>query len=133
MVAYGPASTRPKSATRRPLSAPSGVLLKAPPNGLAGGLLALAAIYLPSFLLVLGALPYWERLKSVPRLRAGLDIANAAVVGLLLAALWNPVFTSAVASPLDLAIALAALVALTLRLPPWLVVIACGALGAMLG
>ncbi len=69
----------------------------------------------------------------MPRLRTGLDIANAAVVGLLLAALWNPVFTSAVASPLDLAIALAALVALTLRLPPWLVVIACGAMGAMLG
>ncbi|MEO6012835.1 MAG: chromate efflux transporter [Devosia sp.] len=110
----------------------AGALLKAPPNGLAGGLLALAAIYLPSFLLVLGALPYWQQLKTVPRLRAGLDIANAAVVGLLLAALISPVFTSAVFAPLDLTLALVALAALFLRAPPWLVVIAMGAVGALL-
>jgi len=108
----------------------AGVLLKTPPNGIAGGLLALGAIYLPSFLLVLGALPYWTRLKQIPRLRAALDMANAAVVGLLLAALINPVFTSAVGKPLDLLIAAIALAALTLRLPPWLVVLASGAIGA---
>ena len=56
--------------------------------------------------------------------------ASQAVVGLLLAALCTPVFTSAVFSPLDLAIALAALAALTLRCPPWLTVLACGAVGA---
>lgn len=108
----------------------AGMLLRRPPNGVGGGLLALGAIYLPSFLLVLGALPYWTRWKALPRLRAGLDTANAAVVGLLLAALCTPVFTGAVFGPLDLVIALLALGALLLRLPPWLVVIACGGLGA---
>ena len=92
----------------------------------------MGAIYLPSFLLVLGALPYWERFRSIPRLRSALDIVNAAVVGLLLAALIDPVFTSSVSSVLDVAIALAGLAALYLRVPPWLVVIACGALGAVL-
>jgi len=105
----------------------AGDVLRVWPNGIAGGLLALGAIYLPSFLLVLGALPYWERLKTIPRLRGGLDIANAAVVGLLLAALCTPVFTSAVFSLLDLAVALTALAALTLRCPPWLAVIASAA------
>jgi chromate transporter len=108
----------------------AGALLKSWPNGLAGGLVALLAIYLPSFLLVLGALPYWTRLKTIPRLRSALDLANAAVVGLLLAALCTPVFTSAVFSFLDLGVATLALVALFLRAPPWLVVIACGAVGA---
>jgi chromate transporter len=108
----------------------TGDLLRAWPNGIAGGLLGLVAIYLPSFLLVLGGLPYWERLKATPRLRGGLDIANAVVVGLLLSALCTPVFTSAVFSGLDLVIALVALGALVLRCPPWLTVIACGAIGA---
>ena len=110
----------------------AGTLLHNPPNGIPGGLLALGAIYLPSFLLVLGALPYWERFRSIRRLRSALDIVNAAVVGLLLAALIDPVFTSSVSSVLDVAIALAALAALYLRVPPWPVVIACGALGAVL-
>ncbi len=110
----------------------AGDQLRGWPNGIAGGLLALVAIYLPSFLLVLGALPYWTRLKTVPQLRAALDIANAAVVGLLLAALCTPVFTSAVFSPLDLAIAIIALAALGVRVPPWLVVFGCAALGAAL-
>ncbi len=108
----------------------AGALLDNSPNGIAGGVLALAAIYLPSFLLVFGALPYWDQLKSVPRLRAGLDLANAGVLGLLLAALIDPVFTSAVFGWVDAAIALAALAALFLRVPPWLVVILCGAAGA---
>jgi len=110
----------------------AGMQLKAWPNGVWGGLLALTAIYLPSFLLTLGALPYWTRLKTITRLRAGLDLANAAVVGLLLAALCNPVFTSAVFSPLDLAIAAAALTALWIRVPPWLVVLGGGVVGVAL-
>lgn len=110
----------------------AGALLKSPPNGIAGGVLALLAIYLPSFLLVLGGLPFWQRWKAVPRLRAGLNAANAAVVGILLAALITPVFTSAVARPLDLAVAALALAALVLRTPPWLVVIACALIGLTL-
>ena len=108
----------------------AGALLRNPPNGIPGGLLALGAIYLPSFLLVLGALPYWDRLRTLPRLRAGLDLINAAVVGLLLAALIDPVITSSVTNVLDVLIAIMALIALTLRIPPWLVVLTCGAIGA---
>lgn len=110
----------------------AGALLHNPPNGIWGGLLALAAIYLPSFLLVLGALPWWERLRTVPRLRNALDLVNAAVVGLLLAALIDPVFTSSVTNVVDIIVAALALAALCIRTPPWLVVLACGAVGAAL-
>ena len=95
-------------------------------------LLGLGAIYLPSFLLVFGALPYWQSLRANPRLRAGLDLANAAVVGLLLATLYDPVFTSAVFGPFDLAWAIAALVLLLARTPPWLVVLLSAGVGATL-
>ena len=108
----------------------AGALLQSPPNGIAGALLGLGAIYLPSFLLVFGALPYWQSLRANPRLRAGLDLANAAVVGLLLATLYDPVFTSAVFGPLDLAWGIAALVLLLIRTPPWLVVLLSAAAGA---
>jgi len=107
-----------------------GALLHAPPNGIAGALLGLGAIYLPSFLLVFGALPYWQSLRANPRLRAGLDLANAVVVGLLLATLCDPVFTSAVFGPLDLAWGVAALGLLLIRTPPWLVVLLSAAAGA---
>ena len=109
----------------------AGALLKGWPNGILGGTLALLAIYLPGTLLVLGGLPYWERLRNVPRLRAGLDMANAATVGLLCAALYTPVFTSAVRGPWDVAVALLAMLALH-RLPPWLMVILCGGIGALI-
>ena len=99
-----------------------------PPNGAVGGLLVLVATYLPSFLLLIGALPWWTRLESIPRLRRALDGANAAVVGLLLAALVTPVTTSTIAGPWDLALAALALMALTLRVPPWLVVLLSGAI-----
>ena len=112
----------------------AGATLAMPPNGIAGAALALVAIYLPSFLLVFGALPFWYRLRQVARLRAALDIVNAAVVGLLLAALYDPVFVSAVARPADLALALLALGALVIvRIPPWLVVVLSAAAGPLLG
>jgi len=109
----------------------AGALLTLPPNGIGGGLLALVAIYLPSFLLLFAALPWWPLLKSIPRLRRALDGANAAVVGLLLAALIGPVYTGAVAGPWDLPLAALALMALGLRVPPWLVVLASGAIGPL--
>ena len=111
----------------------AGSLLKSPPSGIAGGFLALTAIYLPSFLLLFGALPWWARLKSIPRLRRALDGANAAVVGLLLAALITPVASSTIAGPWDLPLAALALMALTLRVPPWLVVLVSGAIGPLFG
>jgi chromate transporter len=94
---------------------------------------ALLAILLPSFLLVLGALPHWQRLRSNPRAQAALAGANAAVVGLLLAALYDPVGTGAITSPAAAALVIAAFAALQFaRLPPWLIVIACAVCGGIL-
>lgn len=106
-----------------------GAQLDNPTGGWLAGLVALGAIYLPAFLLVLGALPYWTVLKQLPRLRRALDAANAAVVGLLLAALINPILPSALTGPVNTAVALVALGALVLRVPPLVVVLACGAAG----
>jgi chromate transporter len=99
------------------------------PSGWLGGLLCLLAIFLPAFLLVIGSLPFWAALRAKPPLRAALLGINAGVVGLLLAALYDPVWTSTVRGPLDVALAALAFAALTAgRLPPWLVVVV-GALG----
>jgi len=102
-------------------------------GGVSGAALALCAIYLPSFLLVFGVLPFWSRLSGNRQARAALNGANAGVLGILAAALYTPVFTGAVAGPLHAALAASAYAALTLgRLPPWLVVIACGLAGLVL-
>jgi len=92
-------------------------------NGWAGAALALVAIFLPAFLLVVGALPFWDVLRTRGSFQAALRGINAAVVGLLLSALYHPVWTSAIHSPADFALALAAFGLLALwRTPPWLVV-----------
>ena len=107
--------------------------MKATPNGISGGLLCLLAIFLPSFLLVAGVLPFWEQLRRQVRTRAALAAINAAVVGLLLAAFYNPVWTNAVQAPSDFGLALVAFVALMFwKLPPWLVVLGCGIAGWLL-
>ncbi len=112
-------------------SAYLGVILHGPPNGIPGAALALAAIFLPSFLLVWGALPFWALLQSRPAFGAALGGVNAAVVGLLLAALYTPVFTSAVRTPGDFALAVVDFGLLAIgRLPPWAVVLVSGAAGA---
>ena len=101
-------------------------------TGLLTALLALCAIFLPSFLLLIGVLPYWEHLRALPRAQAALRGVNAAVVGLLLAALYDPVFTSAVHGLRDLGIALGAYLLLAvLRWPAWLVVVLCAAVAAI--
>lgn len=103
-------------------------------GGWLGAAVCLVAIFVPAFLLVAGALPFWERLRHNARARAALAGVNAAVVGLLLAALYHPVWTSAIHAPADLALALAAFAALVwARVPPWLVVPVCGAAGWLLG
>jgi chromate transporter len=113
-------------------SAYLGAARAAPPNGWAGALLALTAVFLPSFLLVVGALPFWEALRSRVDAQAALRGVNAAVVGLLLAALYDPIWTSTVLRPADFALALAAFGLLQLwKVPPWLVV-ALTALGGAL-
>ncbi len=96
-----------------------------------GGLLALAAIFAPSFLLVPGVLPFWERLRGVARVRQALMGVNAAVVGLLLAALYDPLWTSAIGTPADFAVAAAAFALLAFwKAPPWLVVVVTAIAGA---
>ncbi len=110
-----------------------GASMQTGPTGWVGGLLALLAIFLPAFLLVAGALPFWESLRAQPRVRAALMGVNAAVVGLLLAALWNPVITSGIHSIADVLLTLAALLTLMRwKWPPWAVVAACAALGWVL-
>jgi chromate transporter len=110
-----------------------GAAMTSPPNGWPGAALCLAAIFLPSFLLVIGALPFWATLRSRAGAQAMLRGVNAAVVGLLLAALYDPVWTSAIDTRTDFALALAAFLLLALwRLPPWLVVILAALAGAVL-
>jgi len=100
------------------------------PNGWIGGLICLVAIYLPTFLLLMGLLPFWDALRRRTAVQAALRGVNAAVVGLLLAALYTPVWTSAIFTPADFGLAVAAFLLLVFwRVPPWLVVM-LGALGA---
>lgn len=107
-----------------------GAAMPQAPNGWLGGMLALLAIFLPSFLLVAGALPFWEKVRHMPRVQAALMGVNAGVVGLLLAALYQPVWTSAVHTPFDYACVLVAWVALMVwKCPVWLLVV----LGALVG
>ncbi|MDQ2682403.1 MAG: chromate efflux transporter [Chloroflexota bacterium] len=93
------------------------------PNGVPGALLATIAIFLPSFLLVFATLPWWHALRTNLRFRSALAGVNAAVVGILLAALITPVTTSAIGSVWDALLALGAMAALFLfRRPGWQVV-----------
>ena len=102
------------------------------PGGMLGALVCLVAIFVPSFLLVAGALPFWEPLRRSAHAQAALAGVNAAVVGLLLAALYDPVWTSAILGAVDLGLALLAFVALVFwRMPPWAVVLACATAGAL--
>jgi len=104
-------------------SAYLGTVLKVSPNGLFGGILCLLSIFLPSFLLLVGILPFWEKIRKSYRVRQALVGINAAVVGLLLAAFYDPVWTSGILSPADLILAIAAFGLLTLwKMPPWFVV-----------
>jgi chromate transporter len=110
-----------------------GTVMRTPPNGWVGALICLSAIFLPSFLLVIGALPFWEALRRRPMAQAVLRGVNAAVVGLLLAALYQPVWTVGITSAADFALAVAAFLLLFMwQTPPWLVVILSAAAGAVI-
>ena len=104
------------------------------PNGWVGAALALGAIFLPSFLLIVGGLPLWNRLRAQASFQAMLRGINAAVVGLLLAALYRPVWTSAIQAPGDFALGLVDFLLLAFwKWPPWLVVVLSALGGAVLG
>jgi chromate transporter len=110
------------------LSAYLGAVMRPAPTGWAGAALALAAMFLPALLLVVGTLPFWDALRARPAFRAALRGINAAVVGLLLAALYDPVWTGAIHAPADFALALVAFGLLALwSAPPWLVVVLAAA------
>jgi chromate transporter len=105
-------------------SAYLGFVANSYPNGVIGAVIALTAIFLPAFLLVTGVLPFWNILRSRPGFQSALAGINASVVGILLAALYNPVWISAIRTPLDFCLALIAFALLTVwKLPPWVVVL----------
>jgi chromate transporter len=99
------------------------------PNGIAGGALCLLAIFLPAFLLVVGALPYWQALRRRSAIQRALQGVNAAVVGILLAALYDPVWTSSIRTSGDFALASIGFVLLVLWKQPPLRVVVLSALG----
>jgi chromate transporter len=129
LAGYGAAQAVPG-----PLSTFAGYLgdvFRPAPNGPLGAVIALGAIFLPSFLLVFGALPFWGGLRNLPRAAAALAGTNAAVVGLLIAALWDPIWTGAVRSVADVAVvAIDGVLLVVLRWPPWSVVLVSTVLGA---
>lgn len=101
------------------------------PGGAVGSLVAVIAIFLPGMLLIYGALPFWDWLRMKRHARGALNGVNAAVVGVLAAALYQPVWTSAVLGPLDASLAVLAFAALAVaRLPVVLVVVLAAAAGA---
>ena len=100
--------------------------------GWQGGILATIAIFLPAFLLVIGTLPFWDILRSHPKMRGSLMGVNAAVVGILISAFYHPIWTSSILSPIDFAFAAILYSMLAFwKLPPWIVVIT-GAIGGSL-
>lgn len=123
MAGYGAANAIPGPLFT--FSAYLGAVSSLSPNGQLGALICLIAAFLPSFLLVIGVLPFWENLRSLPKVRQSMLGLNAAVVGILLAALYDPVWTSAIFSFKDFALAAVGFLFLEyVKLPSWAVVIA---------
>jgi chromate transporter len=121
LVGYGAAQAVPGPLFT--FAAYLGTVMATPPNGWVGGLVCLGAIFLPSFLVVVGLLPFWDALRRQPAVQSALKGINAAVVGILLAALYTPVWTSAIFTPADFGLGLVAFVMLVFwQAPPWLVV-----------
>jgi chromate transporter len=108
-----------------------GAIMTEPPAGWPGAALCLVAIFLPGLLLVLGVLPFWVWLGRAALMPASLRGVNAAVVGVLLGALYDPVWTKGIGGPADFALALVAFALLVVwKAPPWLVVLVSAAGGA---
>ncbi|WEX08027.1 chromate efflux transporter [Chelativorans sp. AA-79] len=111
-----------------------GTVLGPEPNGLVGAAIALVAIFLPGFLLLIGVIPYWDAFRSRPTAQALMRGANAAVVGILGAALYQPVWTGAILGPYEFALALTCFVLLMAwKAPPWIVVIVAATGGVLIG
>ena len=114
-------------------SAYLGAVMGPAPNGWLGAGLCLVAMFLPSFLLVIGPLPFWDDLRRQNWARSALRGVNAAVVGLLLAALYNPVWTAGITGADDFALAVGAFLLLFMwQTPPWLVVLLSAVAGGLI-
>jgi chromate transporter len=101
-----------------------GAAMELPPNAFAGAMICLVAIFAPGILLVTGVLPFWSSLRARPLVQAAMRGANAAVVGVLASALYDPLWTTTILSPGDFAIAFVGFVSLVvLKWPPWAVVL----------
>ncbi len=115
------------------LAAYLGAVMEPTPNGVEGAAIALVAIFLPGLLLVYGMLPFWDELRSGHTVQAAMRGANAAVVGILGLALYNPIWTSVVLSSRDFALAVGGFLLLTVwKAPPWVVVILLAAASSLL-
>jgi chromate transporter len=100
-----------------------GAVMQPGPNGVAGAAICLVALFLPGLLLLIGALPFWDQFRTQPLAQAAMSGANASVVGILGVALYSPVWTSAILTSYDFALALVGFILLTVwKAPPWLVV-----------
>lgn len=130
MAGYGAAQAIPGPLFT--FSAYLGAMSSSEPTGWIGGLIALVGAFLPSFLLIFGALPFWEKLRRISQMRYAMFGINAAVVGLLLAAFYNPVWTSAILSPKDFALAMLGFLLLVFwKTPSWAVVILSAVIGGV--
>ncbi|WP_101341847.1 chromate efflux transporter [Cereibacter azotoformans] len=111
-----------------------GAVLGPEPNGFMGAVIALFALFLPGFLILIGVLPFWDRFRTLPLAQSAMQGANAAVVGILGAALYSPVFTSAIGDLRDFTLALVCFVLLMAwKAPPWSVVLVAAVGGVALG
>jgi chromate transporter len=108
-----------------------GFVVRPEPNGLAGAALGLVGIFLPGILILVGTLPFWDAFRVRPRAQAAMRGVNAAVVGLLGAALYNPVWVTSVRTPADFAVALVGFVLLVVWRAPPLLVVAVSAIGGI--
>jgi chromate transporter len=111
------------------VSAYLGAALKSAPNGLAGAAIAVIAIFLPGMLLIIGMLPFWDSFRSRPDAQGAIRGVNAAVVGILAAALYDPLWKTSIEGWQDVALASAGFLALAVgKMPPWMVVVGVAAL-----
>ena len=131
MAGYGAAQAIPGPLFT--FSAYLGSVSTVPPSGVIGALICLIAAFLPSFFLVFGTLPFWEQIRKYEGMRTAMQGINAAVVGLLLSAFYNPVWTSAIFSPRDFGLALLGFLLLVfVKVPSWAIVLLSAAVGAFL-
>jgi chromate transporter len=113
-------------------SAYLGTVVAISPHGVMGAIVSLIAIFLPGLLVLMGMLPFWQEFRRRVSAQAVMRGVNASVVGLLGAALYNPVWTGAVRAPADIALVVVGFLALALRtLPPWTVVVFLATTGAL--